>query len=162
VTLVDSNVLIDLFIDDPRWSDWSLARLQKAVARGPVFINDIIYSESSTRYESVEDFEAALATIGVKITPVPRLALFLAGKAFVQHRNAGGPRTGVLPDFFIGAHAAVESFQPLTRDTRHYRTYFPTVKLIAPGSTRTPKRKGPQLALEPLDGAGIAGYVPEP
>jgi predicted nucleic acid-binding protein len=132
VTLVDSNVLIDLFIDDPRWSDWSLARLQEAVARGPVLINEIIYSETSTRYQNVEDFEAALATIGVTIAPVPRLALFLAGKAFVQYRNSGGHRTGVLSDFFIGAHAAVESLPLLTRDTRHYRTYFPTVKLIAP------------------------------
>jgi predicted nucleic acid-binding protein len=132
VTLIDSNVLIDLFIDDPKWSDWSLAHLEQAALNGPLLINDIVFAETSTRYPSLEDFESALSVAGVTVAPTPRMALFLAGKAFTQYRGAGGVRTGVLADFFIGAHAAVEQLPLLTRDARRYRNYFPTVVLIAP------------------------------
>jgi predicted nucleic acid-binding protein len=132
VTLVDSNVLIDFFIDDPKWSDWSLERLQEAAVRGPLLINEVIYAETSTRYHTIDDFEAALMSAGVTAVSVPRTALFLAGKAFLRYRRAGGVRTGVLSDFFVGAHAAVERLPLLTRDTRRYRHYFPTVELIAP------------------------------
>jgi predicted nucleic acid-binding protein len=136
VTLIDSNVLIDLLIDDPAWSDWSLTRLQQAALRGPLVINGIVYAEISTRYPAIEDIEAALAGANVTVAPTPRTALFLAGKAFLKYRRAGGLRTSVLSDFFIGAHAAVEKLPLLTRDAQRYRHYFPTVELIAPEGER--------------------------
>jgi predicted nucleic acid-binding protein len=132
VTLIDSNILIDVFVDDPRWFDWSLAQLEKAAMNGPLLINDIVYAETSTRYPTIEKFESALSVAGVTVVPTPRTALFLAGKAFTKYRGAGGVRAGVLADFFIGAHAAVEQLPLLTRDARRYRSYFPTVVLIAP------------------------------
>lgn len=132
MTLVDSNVLIDIWTDDPHWYDWSLTRLNEAGRSGPLLINDIIYSEASIRFLSMDDFDAALAKAGVTVVAIPKLALFLAGKAFARYRNAGGARTGVLPDFFIGAHADLERWSLLTRDTARYRHYFPTVELIAP------------------------------
>lgn len=132
MTLVDSNVLIDLLIDDPKWSDWSLDHLEQAALKGPLLINDIVYAETSTHYFTIEEFESALAVANVTILPTPRMALFLAGKAFIKYRRAGGTRTGVLSDFFIGAHAAVEELPLLTRDGRRYRNYFPTVVLITP------------------------------
>lgn len=132
MTLVDSNVLIGVWTDDPHWYDWSLARLNEAVHEGPLPINDIVYAEASIRFRSIDDFDAALASAGVTVTAIPRMALFLAGKAFAQYRSAGGSRTGVLPDFFIGAHADVERLPLLTRDSPRYRHYFPTVHLIAP------------------------------
>ena len=133
MTLVDTNVLLDVFTRDPNWLGWSLMRLEEASLRGPLLINDVIYAETSTRYPAIEDFESALAGAGVTVVPTPRMALFLAGKAFMQYRGAGGIRTGVLADFFIGAHAAVERLPLLTRDARRYRNYFPTMVLIAPG-----------------------------
>jgi predicted nucleic acid-binding protein len=132
VTLIDSNVLIDLLIDDPKWSDWSLGQLEQAALKGPLLINDIVYAETSTRYPAIEDFESALDVASITVVPTPRMALFLAGKAFTKYRRAGGTRTGVLPDFLIGAHAAVEQLPLLTRDARRYRHYFPTVMLITP------------------------------
>jgi predicted nucleic acid-binding protein len=132
VTLVDTNVLLDVFTKDPTWLGWSLTRLEEASFRGPLLINDVIYAETSTRYPAIEDFESALAGAGVTVVPTPRMALFLAGKAFIRYRAAGGIRTGVLPDFFIGAHAAADELPLLTRDARPYRNYFPTVVLIAP------------------------------
>src|SRR2546423_499171 len=134
-------------------------QLEEASIRGPLLINDVIYAETSSRYSRIEDFETALVNAGVTVVPTPRVALFLAGKAFVQYRGAGGLRTGVLADFFIGAHAAVQRLPLLTRDARRYRSYFPTAEVIAPAEAL---RKGLQLALEPLDGWGVAGYVPEP
>jgi predicted nucleic acid-binding protein len=132
MTLVDANVLLDIFTRDPKWLGWSLARLEDASLQGPVLINDVIYAETSARYRDLGDFERALMNVGVTIAPMPREALFLAGKAFVQYRAAGGGRTGVLSDFFIGAHAATLAIPVLTRDVRRYRSYFPTVQLIAP------------------------------
>lgn len=132
MTLIDSNVLIDLLIDDPKWSDWSLGQLEQAALKGPLLINDIVYAETSTRYPAIEDFESALDVASITVVPTPRMALFLAGKAFTKYRRAGGTRTGVLPDFLIGAHAAVEQLPLLTRDARRYRHYFPTVMLITP------------------------------
>ena len=130
--LVDTNVLLDLVTDDPDWAEWSLARLEEAALAGPIVINDVVYAEMSIRYDRIEDLDAMLALSGIAMAPAPRPALFLAGKAFRQYRMAGGTRTGVLPDFFIGAHAAVERWPLLTRDTSRYRTYFPTVTLIGP------------------------------
>lgn len=132
MTLVDTNVLLDLVTDDPDWSEWSLARLEEAALAGPIVINDVVYAETSIRYDRIEDLDAMLDQAMIGIAATPRSALFLAGKAFRRYRAAGGARTGVLPDFFIGAHASVEGWPLLTRDAGRYRGYFPKVRLIAP------------------------------
>ena len=132
MTLVDTNVLLDLVTNDRDWADWSLAHLEDAALAGSLLINDIVYAETSIRFDRIEDLDATLATARIKIATAPRPALFLAGKTFRRYRAAGGTRTGVLPDFFIGAHAAVEGWPLLTRDTNRYRTYFPQITLIAP------------------------------
>jgi predicted nucleic acid-binding protein len=132
VTLIDTNVLLDVVTDDPNWSDWSIEQLEAAALRGPLLINDVVYAELAVRYERIERLEAFLSEAGLDMAAMPRSALFLAGKVFQKYRKAGGARTGVLPDFFIGAHAAVDRLDLMTRDTARYRTYFPTVKLITP------------------------------
>lgn len=132
MTLVDTNVLLDVVTDDPTWADWSIEQLEAAALRGPLLINDVVYAELAVRYERIERLETFLAEAGIEIAAMPRSALFLAGKVFQKYRKAGGQRTGVLPDFFIGAHAAVDRLDLLTRDTGRYRTYFPTVMLITP------------------------------
>ena len=132
MTLVDTNILLDLVTADPHWGAWSLAQLEAASLRGPLFINDIVFAELAVRYQAIEDLEAMLDGTGMAIAPMPKAALFLAGKTFVQYRKAGGTRTGVLPDFFIGAQAAVMGLPLLTRDTARYRSYFPSLTLIAP------------------------------
>jgi predicted nucleic acid-binding protein len=134
VTLVDTNVLLDLVTDDPDWADWSVAQLEAASLNGPLLINDAVYAELAVRYISIEDLEAFLDAAGLELAPMPRAALFLAGKVFTQYRRSGGFRTGVLPDFFIGAHAAVARLPLLTRDVGRYRTYFPSLRLITPDS----------------------------
>lgn len=132
MTLVDTNVLLDLVTDDPNWAEWSVAKLEEAALKGPLCVNDVVYAELSIRYERIEDLDAMLADTAIEIAPPPRAALFLAGKVFIQYRKSGGSRTGVLPDFFIGAHAAASGFPLLTRDGRRYRSYFPMLELIAP------------------------------
>lgn len=132
VVLVDTNVLLDLVTDNSAWADWSLARLEEAALVGSVFINDVVYAETSIRYSRMEDLDAMLAEAEIDIARTPRSALFLAGNAFRRYRMAGGTRTGVLPDFFIGAHASVEGWRLLTRDGARYRTYFPKLTVIAP------------------------------
>ncbi len=132
MTLVDTNVLLDVVTDDPVWADWSIEQLEAAALRGPLLINDVVYAELAVRYERIERLDAFLSEAGIDMAALPRAALFLAGKVFQTYRKSGGPRTGVLPDFFIGAHAAVDRLDLLTRDTARYRTYFPTVKLITP------------------------------
>jgi predicted nucleic acid-binding protein len=132
VTLVDTNVLIDLFEGDPRWSDWSAAALAAAASAGPLLINDIVFAELSVGFDRQAACEAFLAEAQVELVATPRAALFLAGKAFHAYRRQGGGRGSVLPDFFIGAHAAVAGLPLITRDPRRYRTYFPTIDLIAP------------------------------
>lgn len=102
--------------------------------RGPLLINDVVYTELSVRYESIEALDRFLSDAAIVLAPMPREALFLAGKVFTQYRKAGGPKTGVVPDFFIGAHAATARISLLTRDVRRYRTYFPTAELIVPGA----------------------------
>jgi hypothetical protein len=131
-TFVDTNVLLDVATNDPSWADWSIRRLDAAAIRGPLIINDIVYAELSVRYGRLEDFDAFVEKAGVVHNVTPRGALFLAGKAFQTYRAKGGARTGVLPDFFIGAHAAVLGVPLLTRDAGRYRTYFPKLQLIAP------------------------------
>lgn len=132
MTLVDTNVLLDLVTDDHVWADWSIAQLEAASLKGPLLINDIIYAELSVRYERIEDLDAFINEAQLVIMALPRPALFLAGKVFAHYRRAGGSRTGVLPDFLIGAQAAVQRIPVLTRDVGRYRRYFPTVELITP------------------------------
>ncbi|WP_108485124.1 type II toxin-antitoxin system VapC family toxin [Oceaniglobus ichthyenteri] len=132
MTLVDTNVLLDVVTDDPVFAPWSLAQLEAAALVGPLIINGVIYAELSVRYASKERLDAFITGAGLKIAPIPEAALFLAGKVFAQYRRAGGAKTGVLPDFFIGAHAAVGRYPILTRDTGRYRSYFPTVTLVTP------------------------------
>jgi predicted nucleic acid-binding protein len=132
VTLVDTNILLDLVTDNARWAGWSQRQLEAAAVRGPVLINDVVYAEFSVGFQRVEEVNDVLATAHVEAVPIPREALFLAAKVFQRYRAGGGTRTGVLPDFFIGAHAAVMQLALLTRDIGRYRTYFPTVRLIAP------------------------------
>jgi len=132
VVLVDSNILIDILGRDPAWWEWSLRKVEEALLTGPLLINHVIFAEASIRYSDIRRFEDALMQMDVQVAPTPHVALFLAGKAFVQYRKSGGRRTGVLPDFFIGAHAAVVNYRLLTRDPRRYRTYFPDLAVIAP------------------------------
>ena len=132
MTLVDTNVLLDVATNDPGWADWSIRQLEMAASRGRLIVNDIAYAELSVRFERIEDVDRFLAVGGFEIEATPRAALFLAGKVFRRYRDRGGARTGVLPDFLIGAHAAVIGLPLLTRDVGRYRTYYPTVTLIAP------------------------------
>jgi predicted nucleic acid-binding protein len=132
MTLVDSNVLLDVVTDGQTWAAWSQTQLERAALRGPLVINNVIYAEISTRYATVDAVDSMLVDLNIGIAVIPRTALFLAGKAYLRYRAAGGMRTGVLADFAIGAHAAVEEVPLLTRDTRRYRNYFPTVVLITP------------------------------
>jgi predicted nucleic acid-binding protein len=132
VTLVDTNILLDLVTDDPRWARWSIEQLEAAALRGSVLINDVVYAELSVRYARVEDLDAFLDAAGLELAAMPREALFLAGKAYMRYRASGGTRSGVLPDFFIGAQAAVAEWPLLTRDVGRYRTYFPSLTLLTP------------------------------
>jgi predicted nucleic acid-binding protein len=133
VVLVDTNVLLDVVQDDPDWGDWSQQQLEAASLRGPLAINAVIFAELSMAYERIEDLDRVVRQTDLKEVAIPREALFLAGKAFLQYRRRRGGKSGVLPDFFIGAHAAVAGIPILTRDVRRYRTYFPTVELLGVG-----------------------------
>jgi predicted nucleic acid-binding protein len=132
VTLVDANVLIDIATADPEWAAWSGRALAQAADGGWLAINPIIYSELSVAYERIEEVEAAAPESVLRREPLPYEAGFLAGKAYLGYRRRGGTRRSPLPDFYIGAHAAVREYRLLTRDASRYRTYFPTVELIAP------------------------------
>jgi len=131
-TLIDSNVLLDIMTNDPKWVDWSAEALANAAEAGPLCINAIVYAEVSVRFTDIEDLEAALPPSDYERRAIPWEAAFLAGKAFLDYKQNSGSRVSPLPDFFIGAHAAVSGFRLLTRDESRYRTYFPTVDLIAP------------------------------
>ena len=132
MTLVDTNVLLDIATDDPKWAHWSLHQLDAAAVRGSVLINPVVYAEFSVGYQRVEEVDRVVADVGLELAELPRAALFLAGKAFLRYRAQGGARTGVLPDFFVGAHAAVAGVPLLTRDPRRYNTYFSGIELITP------------------------------
>lgn len=132
MTLIDTNVLLDLVTNDAKWADWSIRQLDAAALKGPLIINDVVYAELSVRFAAIETLEDALDEARVAVAPIPRAALFLAGKAFQRDRAAGGMRTGVLPDFFIGAHASVVGIALLTRDAQRYRSYFPAIDLVTP------------------------------
>lgn len=130
--LVDTNVLLDVLQDDPQWAEWSQRNLESASLTDSLAINAVIYSELSIAFERIEDLEAVVSEASLSVEPIPREALFLAGKSFLSYRRRQGTKQSVLPDFYIGAHAAVGGFTILTRDVARYRSYFPTVTLIAP------------------------------
>jgi predicted nucleic acid-binding protein len=133
VILVDTNVLIDVATQHPVWFAWSREQLDSAALAGQVIaINDVVYAEMSIRYPDVATLDDVLERIAVELIQMPRDALFVAGRSFQRYRGAGGIRTGVLPDFFIGAHAVVARVPLITRDVARYRTYFPGIELVAP------------------------------
>ena len=123
--LADTNVLVDVIENDPNWADWSQRQLEAAAASDELAINAVVYAELSVGYRRIHDLDAMLAAAGIILMQISRPALFLAGKAFQRYRRAGGTRTGVLPDFFIGAHAVISDATLITRDPRHYRRYSP-------------------------------------
>jgi predicted nucleic acid-binding protein len=129
---VDSCVLLDIFTEDRTWFEWSAAALAKAADEGPLVINAVVYAEISVRFDQIEELESALESSGFDVRSIPREAAFLAGKAFLQYRRAGGRKVVPLPDFLIGAHAAIERLPLLTRDVRRFRTHFPSLHLISP------------------------------
>ena len=131
-TLIDSNVLIDLFDEDSEWREWSDAMIHAARTRGDVVINPLIFAEVSAGYDSFEEVDALLSVPFFRREPLPWEAAFLAGRAFWLYRQRGGTRTSPLPDFYIGAHAAVAGHTLLTRDARRYRHYFPKLRIVAP------------------------------
>jgi len=130
--MVDSNVLLDLMTEDARWLSWSAEAVENAADRFRLVINPIIYAEVSIRYSRIEDLEAALPKAMLDREAIPYEAAFLAGKCFLVYRRRGGTKQSPLPDFFIGAHAAVAGYRLLTRDAARYRRYFPRLSLIAP------------------------------
>ncbi len=131
-TLVDANVILDVLTEDLEWLDWSIGALERAIEAGPVYVNPVIYAEVSVRFSTIEGLEEALPVDQFRRLAVPWEAAFLAGKAFVRYRRSGGSRLAPLPDFFIGAHAAVAGLDLLTRDAGRFRTYFPSVPIVAP------------------------------
>ena len=130
--LVDTNILVDVLENDQEWADWSISQLQSQSKVHRLVINPIIYSELSLTFSTVEALDQVLNSMELRMLEIPKPALFLAGKAFVHYRRKGGIKSNVLGDFFIGAHAAVSNLPVLTRDTRRYKNYFPSVKLVAP------------------------------
>ena len=130
--LVDTNVLVDVLQDDPHWADWSIGQLRAQSRIHALVINPVIYAEISLSFSTMEALDKAIEILALQVREIPRPALFLAGKAFLQYRRRGGSKTQVLPDFFIGAQAAVNGWLLLTRDATRYRGYFPTVELITP------------------------------
>jgi predicted nucleic acid-binding protein len=132
VVLVDTNVLLDVLENDPEWAAWSQAKLDAASATAKLAINPIIYSELSIAFARIEELETVIEEASLTIEPIPREALFLAGKVFLNYRRGRGTKQSVLADFYIGAHAAVMQWPILTRDVGRYRRHFPTVTLITP------------------------------
>ncbi|MEW6169015.1 MAG: type II toxin-antitoxin system VapC family toxin [Pseudomonadota bacterium] len=131
--LVDTNVLLDVLEDDSAWADWSVRQLRDQAQVHELLINPVIYAELSLAFDSVDATDAAIECMEIVVRELPRPALFLAGRAFVKYRKAGGTKANVLADFFVGAHAAVLGCGIITRDARRYRTYFPAIQLVTPG-----------------------------
>jgi predicted nucleic acid-binding protein len=130
--LVDTNVLVDVLQNDPQWADWSIAQMRAQSSLHALVINPIIYAEVSLSFSTLEALDDVMGTLALELREIPRPALFLAAKAFAQYRRRGGSKQQVLPDFFIGAHAAVEGWPLLTRDARRFNSYFPTLEVLAP------------------------------
>jgi predicted nucleic acid-binding protein len=135
--IVDSNVLLDLMTDDEHWFEWSSEAVEKAAGHFRLVINPVIYAEVSVRYSRIEDLDAALPRSMFDREAIPYEAAFLAGKSFLAYRRSGGAKRSPLPDFLIGAHAAIAGYRLLTRDATRYRTYFPRLRLIAPDGDGT-------------------------
>ncbi len=131
-TLVDSSVLLDIATNDPKWFEWSEEQLAVAANESILIVNPIIYAEVSINYDTVEELDIHLPLDRFRREPLPYIAGFLAGKAYMKYKKRGGKRTSPMPDFYIGAHAAVSDLRILTRDARKYRQYFPSVELISP------------------------------
>ena len=131
-TLVDSNVILDVITEDDEWLDWSAAALSRAAGESSLVINPIVYAEVAARFARIEDLEEAVPRTYYERRPLPWESAFVAGQCFVKYRRKGGTRRSPLPDFYIGAHAAIEGLTLLTRDPRRYRTYFPRLLIIAP------------------------------
>jgi predicted nucleic acid-binding protein len=131
-TLVDSSVILDIVTEDHAWARWSEEALARARDDGFLVINALIYAEVSTGFERIEELDDVLPAGDFQREPLPYEAGFLVGKAFLAYRGRGGQRRSPLPDFYIGAHAAVRGYRLLTRDASRYRTYFPTLALLAP------------------------------
>ena len=130
--LVDSNVLLDVATNDPAWGEWSADALARTADEAILVINPLVYAEVSIGFDAIEDLEAALPTDLYRREDLPYEAGFLAGKCFLRYRRAGGLKRSPVPDFYIGAHAAIAGYRLLTRDASRYQTYFPTLTLIAP------------------------------
>jgi predicted nucleic acid-binding protein len=131
-TLVDSNVLLDILDEDEEWMDWSASMFADAARQGPLIINQLIFAETSVTLDTVEGLEEALPASYFVREPLPWEAAFLAGKAFAAYRRRGGTKRSPLPDFYIGAHAAVAGYTLLTRDPKRYQSYFPRLRIVAP------------------------------
>lgn len=136
-TLVDSNVILDVATNDAAWGEWSSSALEQAASESPLVINPLIYAEVSIGFNSVEELDQVLPVDVFRRDPLPYEAAVLAGKAFLGYRRRGGRKTSPLPDFYIGAHAAVEGFRLLTRDPRRYRACFPRLEILAPRRTKS-------------------------
>jgi len=130
--MVDSSVLLDIFTQDPQWYGWSADTLAQVLDSDYAVVNPVIYSEISVRFEEIETLESLLPSPAFEYQPIPREAAFLAGKCFLDYPKRGGNRTLPLPDFFIGAHAAVAQLRLVTRDTQRFKDYFPKLNLICP------------------------------
>ena len=130
--LVDSNVILDVFLNDLKWADWSESKLEEYSHHTSLYINSIIYSEISIGFRLIEDLEFAISKAGFQLLEIPKEALFLAGKAYIEYKRRKGIRRMLLPDFYIGAQAAVLNLELITRDVSRYQSYFPTLKLIVP------------------------------
>ena len=129
--MIDSCVLLDVITGDERWADWSAGQIAAAMDSGRVVINPLIYAEISVGYDTIEELDDLLPAGDYEREPLPYTAGFAAGKAFLQYRRSGGDKRSPMPDFYIGAHAAVAGYQLLTRDAARYRTYFPTIALFS-------------------------------
>ena len=130
--LVDSNVLLDILTEDANWLPWSSGALEQAANEARLVINPVVYGEVSIRFATIEELEEALPSSVLEREDIPYEAAFLAGKVYVSYRRQMGTKSSLLPDFYVGAHAAIRGYRVLTRDVRRYRTYFPTLALIAP------------------------------
>jgi len=130
--LVDSNIVLDVFLNDLKWADWSESKLDEYDQLGILYINSIVYSEISIGFDRIEDLESAIVRSGFQMLEIPKEALFLAGKVYLKYKKRKGTKRTPLPDFFIGAQAAVQNLDLITRDVSRYQSYFPTVKLISP------------------------------
>ncbi len=130
--LVDTHVLVVVLQDDPQWAEWSMGQLRAQARIHELVINPVVYAELSLSFSSFEALDRVVATMELALHEIPRPALFLAGKAYLQYRRRGGSKAQLRPDFFIGAHAAVQGWALLTRDASRFRTYFPSLEVVAP------------------------------